>query len=343
VPTLTQVYADFNRGPNYATRAEIQNVADAEFILEDEILDDEILEDETGEEDGQEGSETDAEAQESDEYDIVLDGDEQASREGKQSKTVTLPAKKLADLRGSRRDARDEATKLREELERLRGQYGGKQQAQPAAMPTLQSCDYDEGEYQKKFATWHSEQTRSQLHSYTQQQADDQQRQARTNKQEQEIGKHYERASVLKVSDYESAERTVRETLDALSSDVSVTDLMIANLGEGSEMVTYYLGRNANELNDLVATLQDDPSGMRAMARLGKLQAKLTQKPAKKSISQAPAADEPLSGKTGASEAAIVKRLERLQGRTDMTEYRKLKSQLVSAGKSDLLRKHKFI
>lgn len=316
-------------------------MADEDFTLEDEPLDDAELEGETGEEEEQEGSETDTEAQEPEEYEIVLEGDEQASQEGEKSKTVTLPAKKLADLRASRRESRDEAAKLREELERLRSQVVSKP-AQPAAMPTLESCDYDEAKYQQAFVKWQAEQTQSQLQQFSQRQAQEQARQAQEAQREAEISKHYERASSLKVADYESAERTVRDTLDQLSADVSVTDLMIAHLGEGSEKVTYYLGRNPDKLNDLVSTLQADPSGMRAMVKLGQLQAKLTQQPAKKKISQAPPADEPIGGKVGVSEAQIVKRLEKLNSRTDRTEFRKLKSQLVAAGKVDLLRKHGY-
>lgn len=317
-------------------------MADEEFTLEDETLDDAELEGETGEEEEQEGSESEPEAQEPEEYEIVLEGDEQASQEQKQ-KSVTLPAKKLADLRASRRESRDEAARLKEEVELLRKQVmsGGKPQ-QPAAMPTLESVDYDEAKYQQALAAWHQEQTKAQLQTYNQQLAQEQARNAQKQAQEAEIEKHYERAASLKVHDYESAERTVRETLDQMSQDVSVTDLMIAHLGEGSEKVTYFLGRNPDKLSDLVATLQADPSGMRAMVKLGQLQAKLSHQPAKKKISQAPAADEALGGKNGASEGAILKRLEKLNSRTDRTEFRKLKSQLVAAGKLSLLQKHGF-
>lgn len=294
-------------------------------------------------EEAEQGGEAETEDEEG--VDVVLEGEEkhsteQAAQKGK--KSVTVPASTLAKLRETRREARNENDELKQQLEKLRQQVslgGSPKPKGESAMPTLASVDYDESAYAAKLTEWQNEQMQKQMQSYHSNIQQQQAQKARQEAAEREITQHYERAASLKVDGYEDAERNVRTVL---GSDVA--DQMIAFLGEGSEKVTFHLGKNPEALNDLVATLQQDPSGMRAMVKLGELRGRLKVKPKTNTISGAPAADEALnSGGSGSSEKSVVSKLEKLHKRTDLTDFRRLKKQLVAAGKSDLLKKHGFI
>jgi len=311
-------------------------VADDELNLENG-LDDEELEGTETEEDEQEGSET--EGSEAEEFDLVLDGDEQAAPKGKK-KTVTVPASTLAKLRETRRDARDKS----DELERQLAEYKRKEQAAPQpkqaeAMPTLAGCDYDEDQHAQKMSVWYAKQTQNQLRTYQQAQVQEQQESERKQRMEGQISEHFQRAANLKVVGYQESEELVRNTLGH-----DLTDLMIASLGEGSEKVTYHLGKNPAALQALTQSLQDDPSGLKAMAHLGKLQGKLKLEPSRKTISFAPAADEALSGaSSGQNDGAILKRLEKVHKLSDRGQFRKMKAELVASGRTDLLKRNGYI
>lgn len=315
-------------------------MADEENTLVEHQDNEEIEIDETelGE---QEAGQAEAEIEE---VEIVLDGDEQASQQT-QSKTVTLPASKLAKLRETRREAREQAEELERQNELLRQQLsltrgGPQKQAQDdSAIPTLESCDYDESKYHAKLAEWNGKQFQKQIESYQQNQMRQHQAAQMKQQMESEIESHFERAASLRVSDYESAERNVRSVLGG-----DKTDMMIAFLGDGSEKVAYYLGKNPDKLHDLAATLQADPSGLRAMAKLGELRGKLNVRPATKKISSAPTADEPLTGgASSANDAAILKRLDKLNKLPNRDKFRTLKKELVASGKADLLKSHGYM
>lgn len=293
---------------------------------------------------GQE-AEQGSEAETEDEgVEVVLEGEEKQSTEqaAQKGKKITVPASTLAKLRETRREARTEADELKQQLEQLRQQVslgGSPKPKGESVMPTLASVDYDEAAYAAKLTEWQNEQMQKQMHSYHSTIQQQQAQKARQEAAEREIAQHYERAASLKVDGYEDAERNVRTVL---GSDIA--DQMIAFLGEGSEKVTFHLGKNPEALNDLVATLQQDPSGMRAMIKLGELRGRLKVKPKTNTISSAPAADEALnSGGSGSSEKSVVSKLDKLHKRTDLTDFRRLKKQLIAAGKSDLLKKHGYI
>lgn len=308
-----------------------EELKDLDIYVDEEVEETEELDDQP---------EQDApEEPESDEVDIVFEGDDATEQAAQKQKTVTLPASKLAKLRESRREDRAEKERLQQELEQLRQQVTlAPPKQHEAAMPTLAGCDYDETAYAEKLNQWQQAQVQKQLQTYHQSLQQKQAQEAQAREAEQRINAHYDRAASLQVPDYEDAERAVRDTLGG-----DLTDLMIARLGDGSEKMVYHLGKRPERVQELIASLQTDPSGLDAMMKLGEWRTKLVVKPKTKTISSAPAADEALGGRTGQSEAALLKQLEKLDGRTDRSEYRKLRNQLVSAGKSELLRKHGYM
>lgn len=97
------------------------------------------------------------------------------------------------------------------------------------------------------------------------------------------VDQHYERAVKLSANSnitaelYHAADMKVRQAVEhALPSGGNdVTDLLIANLGEGSEKVMYNLGVNSSRLAKFQSLLLEDKSGLRAAGYLGELKIQL--------------------------------------------------------------------
>lgn len=95
---------------------------------------------------------------------------------------------------------------------------------------------------------------------------------------------HYERAGVLieksgiKPEVYKAADATVRKAVESTSPKLGniIVDQVISMLGEGSEKVMYFLGRNKAALSKFQSLLSDDPSGMTAAVYLGQEKQRLT-------------------------------------------------------------------
>jgi hypothetical protein len=253
-------------------------------------------------------------------------------------KRVEIPVSKLAKLRESRREANNKAGELQRQNEELLAKLAllGNQQPAAPVMPTLESCEYDDSKYASRMAEWQQHQVRAQLADLQRQQLEEQQNQLFHQRAEQEIAKHYERAAALGVPDYEDSERIMRDEF----GDGAI-DAVINAIGEGSERVLFHLGKNSAKRQEIAELMRHDPSGLRAMTRLGQILATLSTEPKAKTISQAPAADKPVSGgQGGGTESAVIKKLERLSRSPDRTAYREYRKTLTKAGQSALLKQY---
>lgn len=112
------------------------------------------------------------------------------------------------------------------------------------------------------------------------------------------VDQHYERAAKLAAASgisaelYKSADQKVRDAIEDVfpgGGGEVITDLLIASLGEGSEMVFYKLGRSQAHLSELVTKLKQNPKGNDAFVYLGRLSAELTVPARKRSNTPAPA------------------------------------------------------
>ena len=102
-------------------------------------------------------------------------------------------------------------------------------------------------------------------------------------KAEEAVDAHYLRAHQLTEQSgiaperYQAADTVVRRALDNKfpgAGDATV-DALIARIGTGSEKVIFNLGVNRARLDQLLATFEEDPSGIEAAIYLGDLRAKL--------------------------------------------------------------------
>ena len=98
------------------------------------------------------------------------------------------------------------------------------------------------------------------------------------------VDSHYERAETLieksgiKPEIYQAADATVRQAVEAISPTLGdvIVNQVISILGEGSEKVLYYLGRNNAALAKFQSLLISDKSGMKAAVYLGQEKQRLT-------------------------------------------------------------------
>lgn len=164
-------------------------------------------------------------------------------------------------------------------------------------MPTLEDVDFDEAKLQQATAKWYADQLNAKAQEITAQQASEQQIKAAQRKLDDAVESHYERASKLvqesgiSAEKYQEAGVNLMQAIDDVlpGNGEMVTNSLIANLGEGSEKVTYYLGRNPAELRKLQNMLAEDSSGIKASMHLGALKAKFSTKPQIKSSAKPPA------------------------------------------------------
>ena len=69
----------------------------------------------------------------------------------------------------------------------------------------------------------------------------------------------------------------------------AVVDVLISRIGEGSEKVSYYIGRNETARAKFQALMMEDPTGIKASIFLGEQKARLTGAINKQKTSKAPA------------------------------------------------------
>jgi len=205
-----------------------------------------------------------------------------------------------SDVAAVRRKLKAKLGEKDEELERLKLEVqalkqGTQRPAQDVGkVPTLEAHDYDEGKYAAAMQAWVRDQVQGATKATESQTRQAQQMQAL----QSQVDGHYQRAERLvkeRTIDpdlYRSADMSFRQAIESAlpgKGDV-VADELIARLGEGSEKVTFYLGRNATEKEVFKAKLMEDPSGLSASMYLGRLLSKVSMPVQKTTNAPAPAA-----------------------------------------------------
>lgn len=218
-------------------------------------------------------------ADELDESALVVQGDEQ-QRPGKK---VEVPKQTLAELRRTRREAREQVAEKDQELQNLRQEMA---ELRRAVTPKPRYADFaNDDDYEAALLKYHQ--------SVGQQQSSAPKAEQRPNQPEQKpaapdftdaYNAHLDRVEKLGIpaQQYKRAEDAVK----AVFGD-GITDALIAAVGEGSEKAMLVLGTRPDQLLTVQRLLQDDPTGLKAVAHLGRLSAKVTLK-SNKTISDAP-------------------------------------------------------
>jgi hypothetical protein len=216
------------------------------------------------------------------------------------------------------RQHNSELDELRAEIQTLK-QVNQPVQTEQRQMPTLESSGYDEAKYQAEMQSWVTENAATSVNAVVQKQQQAVQRQQAVQHLESSVDQHYERAAKLvnetgiKPEVYQAADATVRQMVETVypNGGDAVVDGLISNLGDGSEKVMYYLGRNQKAMSELKAKFVSDPSGISASIYLGKLAGeKLTPQ---KRVSRTPKPAATASGDTQGESASTRKLIEKYQ------------------------------
>lgn len=318
-----------------------ENAATEEEETKDTASEETETEEEAAEEEAQESeSEAETDEEEGDEPEVEdwQQSDEQAS-EGSGDKRFTD-----SDVAAAKRKLRaklekahnSEIDELKRQIEALKG---GRREETPSVkpMPTLEQHGYDEAKFQKALQDWMTDNaqhvTKSTLEQERQAQRQSQQRQAL----ETAVDSHYQRAAKLaqeadiSAEVYQASDLAVRQAIEDVlpGAGDSVTDELIARLGEGSEKVMFSLGRNTSKREILKAKLAEDPSGLTASIYLGELKGRLAT-PSKKTSKAPPPAKRPEGGKTGTGTEDKLRR--QYQKETDIQKRLDMRRKARKAG-----------
>ena len=195
-------------------------------------------------------------------------------------------------LKGKLSDKDDEISTLRKEVDALKAKPAP---AAPVATPTERPKRADFEDEDGYFAS---------VDRFEDKRAEDRQRRLDMQRKQDRgaqslqsnVDAHYDRAGVLieeagiNPEVYQTTDRTVRSAVDSVMPGMgdAVTDQLIANIGDGSEKVLYYVGNNPAALNKFKGLLAEDPSGLKAAVYLGSQKTRLTKPQAARSTAPAP-------------------------------------------------------
>lgn len=276
--------------------------------VEDEL---ETVDDDT-EEQAEQKSEDDGQANTDDAIEVwqVEEVDDPASKGGDKKFSDS-------DMAGVRRKLQSKLSEKDEELERLKQEVQALKQStqrpvqEAGKVPTLEAYDYDEAKYAAAMQAWIISQVSNVTKAQETQGRQAQQQQAL----QANVESHYQRAAKLvkeRAIDpdwYRAADESFRKTLESAlpgQGDI-VADQLLARLGEGSEKITPYIGRNATQQAVLKSKLMEDPTGLTAAIYLGGLLQTVTTPVKKTTKAPAPAARAE-GGESASSNAANFKR-----------------------------------
>ena len=241
-----------------------------------------------------------------------------ADEEGQPPSTVPVGThiRMKQKLKGRLSSQNDELTRLREENAQLKAGQRTQQSSKPPVRP--KENDFETlAEFDKALADYDQKMVDFRLQAANQKNAAQQMQLAAKAKLEEAVDGHYTRAAKL-IQDngidtevYQQADQTVREAIETLMPGRGdlVTDQIISVLGEGSEKVMYYLGRNKNALNELKTLLVEDPTGLKSSLYLGQQRERLLNN--KQRLSKAPAPGKKVKGDatpTSAQEKSLLKK-----------------------------------
>ncbi len=218
-------------------------------------------------------------------------------------------------LKGKLQEKTDEAEALAKENEELRKRLdqGGSQQEKDQGspkMPRLADFNYVEEDFEKAMQSWVQQNAVAATQKVNSETSQVEAKKAAAEKVRSDVDNHYLRAEELAkksgISEevYAAADTEVRKTVEAVipNGGEAVTDGLISRLGEGSEKVIYFLGRNQAKRAEFEKCLRDDPSGISAAMMLGQLKTDLGA--SRKKSSSAPAPSDRIQGDQGESQAS---------------------------------------
>lgn len=280
---------------------------------EEEAEDAETDEGSSDEEEGEE-----AEAEPSEDFELELDGEPEPGQQKPSPEDALIY--KLTKQKAKAREYKSELDELKAEIAALKsGQAQPQTQSRPQQpaqqyppVPVLYEDGIDTKEqYTQAYQRWMAEcKAVDERNSQADQQKSEYKRQMEemTHNLAKRLGKF---ATEHKIKDdrvVEAAERATSEIDGATKIEGSLAYLL-DSVGDGGERVAYYIGTNDTAMSKVKELLQQDNTGLKAVAYMTKLAGQLKPKHSSRT-SKAPAPDQPLKGDK-ATNSAIAKRLKK--------------------------------
>lgn len=205
----------------------------------------------------------------------------------------------VKELRRSHREAQKRIRELEEQANRLKS-GGAADVPVVGKKPTIEDCDYDTEEFEKKLTAWYDQKRSADEAAAKVKQAQEAEQAA----WQEQLKQYGESKASLKVQDFEDAESAVLEAFNTTQQGIVVKG------ADNSALVVYALGKNPKKLKELAA-ITDPVKFSFAVARL-ELQVKQTKRTAP------PPPERQVSG-SGGKAGAIDNQLDRLRAEAEKT------------------------
>lgn len=312
--------------------------------IEDEAVEDEQTEtEEIAESPQDEVSEEDTEQEVEAETEEWMQSDEPESQEVEKKFTDSDIAAAKTKLKAKLTDRHNsEVDELKAKIELL--EKGQNQQITPVGNKPkradfFEHDDPDEA-YLDALSDWKFKNINSKQQAETAANEAKQANQLRQQQINDSVEQHYERAALIAkkanidVDAYRSAELKVRQMIDSVRPGAgdAIADALIDSIGEGSEKVFYNLGVNNGRLNALKDKIQNDSSGLKAVAYLASLASDLNAPQRRKTTAPKPAKQIKGDNAASASMNAIKRKYDKLHNEGKTQEAFKFKRQAKKDG-----------
>ena len=226
-----------------------------------------------------------------------METEEEQTEEPEKEEAVSLKAflKNKKKFKEREQAMAEELEQARRELERVKAQSFDKPTS-TSARPKEWDYETDE-EYQAAIDKWEDERLNEKLETFAQKKARIEAEEREKQNVSAALDGHFERADkLIKESGispevYAAADATFRNSVETImpGKGSAVVDVLISRIGEGSEKVSYYIGRNETARAKFQALMMEDPTGIKASIFLGEQKARLTGAINKQKASKAPA------------------------------------------------------
>jgi len=227
------------------------------------------------------------------------EGDDEDDDDDKGGVPVKTHIAMKQKLKGKLSDVNEELEALKAENEALKaGTFKTQTTEQEAKLVRPKLEDFDtEADFQAAVDEYEDKKAEARYQRLERvKEMKDQQRKARE-RLDNAVDNHFDRAAKLvekagiDPNIYKKTDLSVREAIESVRAKEGdfITDQLISMLGEGSEKVMYFLGRNKSQLDKVKSLLIDDPSGMSLAIYLGRQKERLTNPKKPKSRAHKPA------------------------------------------------------
>ena len=240
-------------------------------------------------------------------------------------------------LKGRIKESNEELERLKAENDDLKKQLDSSP-VKPKPRPKIADFDLDE-EFEQALDEWQEQNAQTIVSSYEEKKKQEDLQRDRGNKIARSVENHYERAEKLiadhsiSVDVYRSADVAVREAVEAVHKGGAdaITDVFIDALGEGSEKVMLYLGRNKKALNEFTSLLAKDNTGLAVASFLGGVKKEIEGVTKRKSTAPPPPSQINGSAESG-NAAALRRKYDAAHKKGDVQEAWNLKKEAKAQG-----------